>query len=205
MKMEFRCPQCGQVFGTNVDLSLARVRCVRCGLVHTFPRQVVPRAQESSCYQLMPAAVVPGPSPPEKAVPRLSMPQRAHSSRPGWLQYIRPWVFESSHVQGIGACLVALSAADLLMTFTLLRRSELFFESNPIAQWFYSQWNITGMVFFKFSLIGGVILLSEIIERKRPGWGRFILLVGCVGAAFAVFQGGRLYLGDSVPVALEMD
>ena len=45
------------------------------------------------------------------------------------------------------------------------------------------------MVFFKFSIIGGVILLSEIIERKRPGWGRFVLLVGCIGAAYAVFTG----------------
>jgi Domain of unknown function (DUF5658) len=205
MKMEFHCPRCGQAFGTNGDLSPGRARCARCGLAHTIPDENVTRPEESSGYQLEPAAVVPRSSPPEKAGPPPSRTRPAHSSRPRWLQYVQPWVFESSHVQGIGACLVVLSAADLLMTFTLLRRSDLFFESNPVAQWFYSQWNITGMVFFKFSMIGGVILLSEIIERKRPGWGRFILLIGCLGAAFAVFQGGRLYLGDSVPVALEMD
>ncbi len=62
------------------------------------------------------------------------------------------------------------------------------------------------MVFFKFSIIGGVILLSEIIERKRPGWGRFVLMVGCLGAAYAVFQGGRLYLAsENAPMHAELD
>jgi hypothetical protein len=65
---------------------------------------------------------------------------------------------------------------------------------------------MAGMVFFKFSVIGGVILLSEIIERKRPGWGRMVLLVGCIGAVYAVFQGGRLYLAaDDAPMAAELD
>jgi hypothetical protein len=67
------------------------------------------------------------------------------------------------------------------------------------------RWDIAGMVGFKFSLIAGVILLSEIIERKRPGWGRFVLLVGCIGAVYAVFTGGRLYLAPEVPVAAELD
>ena len=122
-----------------------------------------------------------------------------------WLQFLRPWVFETSQVQGIGTWLVILSAADLLMTFMLLRRSQLFLSRTRSRSGSSRTWNITGMVFFKFSIIGGVILLSEIIDAKCPGWGRFVLLVGCVGAAFAVFQGGRLYLADTVPVAVEMD
>jgi hypothetical protein len=91
------------------------------------------------------------------------------------------------------------------MTFALLRKSAVYVESNPIAQWFFARWNMTGMVFFKFSMIAGVILLSEIIERKRPGWGRFVLLVGCIGAAYAVFTGGRLYMAPDVPLAVELD
>jgi hypothetical protein len=109
-------------------------------------------------------------------------------------------------VQGLGTSLIVLSAADLLMTFTLLRKSPLFFESNPFAQWFFVRWNMAGMVFFKFSIIGGVILASEIIERQRPGWGRFVLFIGCVGAAYAIFQGVRLHMGHGmVPLAAELD
>jgi Domain of unknown function (DUF5658) len=205
MKTEFRCPQCGQASGSIEQFSAGRTRCSRCGLVQRIPEAAAAHTVEPGFYQLEPMAVTPGGSPPREPVQRLPVAQRAPTSRLGWLEHIRPWVFETSQVQGIGAWLVILSAADLLMTFTLLRRSDAFFESNPIAQWFYQQWNITGMVFFKFSMIGGVILLSEIIERKRPGWGRFVLLVGCVGAAFAVYQGGRLYLADSVPMTVEMD
>ena len=124
---------------------------------------------------------------------------------PHGFEHVRPWIFETSQVQGIGAWLVALSAADLLMTFVLLRKSPAYFEANPIAQWFFAKWNITGMVFFKFSMIAGVILLSEIIERNRPGWGRFVLWVGCIGAAYAVFTGGRLYMSPDIPMTVEVD
>ncbi len=54
------------------------------------------------------------------------------------------------------------------------------------------------MVFFKFSIIAGVIVASEIIERHRPGWGRFVLLVGCAGAAYAFLQGVRLYMAHGL-------
>jgi hypothetical protein len=98
----------------------------------------------------------------------------------------------------MGTCLVVLSAADLFMTFTLLNASHRFIESNPIAQWFYAKWDMVGMVAFKFSIIGGVILISEIIERHRRGWGRFVLLVGCVGAAYAFLHGLRLYMSHEL-------
>ena len=54
---------------------------------------------------------------------------------------------------------------------------------------------MTGMVLFKFSLIGGVIAVSEFIERRRPGMGQFVLLIGCLGTAYAVYKGFHLYLG----------
>jgi hypothetical protein len=84
--------------------------------------------------------------------------------------------------------------ADLFMTYTLLRTGPHFFESNPVAQWFFARWNMAGMALFKFSVMAGVIALGEIIERHRPGWGRFVLALGCLGAAYAVFTGLRLYL-----------
>lgn len=103
-------------------------------------------------------------------------------------------------MQGIACGLLALSAADLFMTFTLLRTSPAFFESNPVAQWFFARWNIAGMVLFKFSIIAAVIVVSEFIERHRRGYGRFVLLIGCLGAAYAVYTGFNLYMGHDVPI-----
>jgi hypothetical protein len=74
-----------------------------------------------------------------------------------------------------------------------------------VAQWFFARWNIAGMVLFKFSIIGGVIAVSEFIERRRPGWGQFVLLIGCVGAAYAIYQGFNLYLHHDVPSSTGTD
>jgi hypothetical protein len=58
---------------------------------------------------------------------------------------------------------------------------------------------MAGMVIYKFALVGFVIVLSEIIERRRPGWGKFILILGCAGALYAFSQGYRLYHALDVP------
>jgi hypothetical protein len=102
---------------------------------------------------------------------------------------------EESQIQGLAVLLIVLSAADLLMTAALLRASPRFFEGNPVAHWFLARWDILGLVMFKFGILGGVTIVSEFIERRRPGWGRFVLLIGCVGAAYAIYTGLKLYLG----------
>ncbi len=91
--------------------------------------------------------------------------------------------------------LIALSAADVLVTYFLLRRGPAFYESNPVAQWIFLRWNIAGMAVFKFSAVGLVITIGEIVERHRPGWGRALLLVSCVVTAVVVWYGLRLILG----------
>jgi hypothetical protein len=81
------------------------------------------------------------------------------------------------------------------MTYALLRAGRGVYEANPVARWFFARWNMAGMVGFKFAIIAGVIALAELIERRRPGRGKFVLAVGCLGAIYAVAVGLRLYLG----------
>jgi len=88
-----------------------------------------------------------------------------------------------------------LSFADLLTTYLLLRTGSQFYEANPVALWFFRRWNILGMTLFKFSLVGLVIALSEVIERSRPGWGRILLLAACGATGYVVVRGLRLYVG----------
>ena len=42
---------------------------------------------------------------------------------------------------------------------------------------------------------GAGAFLGEIIERRRPVWGRFVPLVGCAAAPAVVWHGLRLYAG----------
>ena len=108
---------------------------------------------------------------------------------------IRESALGTSQLQELSLCLIALSIADIIMTFTLLRTGPAYYESNPVAGWFFARWNKTGMVVFKFAAIAGAIALGEIIERRRPGMGKLVLLVGCAAAAAVVWHSLRLYLG----------
>lgn len=94
--------------------------------------------------------------------------------------------------------LVALGTLDLLLTYALLRRGAHFYESNPVARWWFERWNIAGMTAFKFLVMGGVVALCEFAERRRPGYGRAVLWLGCVVTASVVAYSVRLLLRETV-------
>jgi hypothetical protein len=91
--------------------------------------------------------------------------------------------------------LIALSAADLLVTYALLQRHPSFYESNPVARWFFLRWDIAGMTLFKFCAISLAIAIGDYVERRRTGWGRGLLVLCCLITAAVVFHGLRLLLG----------
>jgi Domain of unknown function (DUF5658) len=102
---------------------------------------------------------------------------------------------ESSLVGWESLGLIVLSLADLLVTYTLLRRGPAFYESNPVAQWFFARWNIAGMALFKLGTMGFVIVIAEIVERRRQAWGRGLLLASCLATAAVAAYGLRVLLG----------
>ncbi len=101
---------------------------------------------------------------------------------------------EESRLANETMLLILMSAADLLMTYTLLRQGGHFYESNPVALWFFNRWNIAGMAAYKFGMVAFIVVLSETIERHRPGWGRAIILLGCLTALVAAIHGLRLLI-----------
>ena len=88
---------------------------------------------------------------------------------------------------------LVLSAADLFLTHALLRRGVHFYESNPLANWSLRAFNVPGLVGFKFGIIAGVVVLCEVIERSRPGWGRKVLWVGIVAVGGVVLYSLSLW------------
>ena len=198
MSITIRCSACSREFPAPRALVGKRVRCRACGHIQRACA-IEPAALESSVYPVAPELPA-----PHSVTTAHSAPPLRNSRRRRWRDVRQHWLFQDSQVEGIACGLLALSAADLFMTFTLLRTSPAFFESNPLAQWFYAKWNMAGMVTFKFSMIAAVIAVSEFIERRRPGWGRLVLLVGCVGAAYAIYKGFNLFInhtGDAPPEA----
>ena len=210
MVLKFRCARCGQPLFIAGDMLSKQGTCPACRNVQQIPGASQPVPAEQSEHEMAgrEASVY------ELAAPPLDPPRR----RP-WmtravmgkgvgtdsvLGLIRESVLGTSRLQDLSLCLVGLSIADIVMTFILLRNSHAYYESNPVAGWFFARWNMTGMVVFKFAAIAGAIALVEMIERRRPGMGKLVLLIGCTASATVVWHSLRLYLGvPGLPVGGE--
>lgn len=91
---------------------------------------------------------------------------------------------------------VVLSAADLLITYFLLHQDHdnlRFVESNPVARFFLDRWGISGMIYFKFSMVAFVCLVTQIIARWRPVTARLVLWFAIVVMIYVVVYSARLY------------
>jgi hypothetical protein len=192
------CARCGRAYALDGDLAGRRIRCGACGYVQEIPEPLdgpAPDADSST------DSILSGPvGAPAEGRPTTRRPWAGLDSR-----RLRAFTREESRLQGLSVCLLILSAADLLMTFALFRSSPTFYESNPLARWVFLRWDMAGMVFFKFSLIAFAIALGEVIERRRPRWGKAVLVVGCIAACYAFTHGLRLYLGFGGQLAGESD
>lgn len=111
---------------------------------------------------------------------------RRSAEREGW--HRRSVLLESEV-----SWLLLLSVMDIFCTWTLLQRGPHFVESNPVAAWFFHRFNVRGLVAYKFLLIAAVVVIAELVERVKPGRGRFVLRIGIIGAAAVVLYSG--YLG----------
>ena len=81
------------------------------------------------------------------------------------------------------------------MTFALLRISPHFYESNPVAMWFFRALEHRRDDCLEVRAVALAIAIGELVERRRPGWGKAVLLIGCLATAAVVAHGPRLYLG----------
>lgn len=177
MNITWTCARCGQVYSVDPARAGRKLGCRACGFVGVLPVKSDVSEQ-----------------PPVRPHPQ------KRTRRPRRFATLRALVLEPSAVQGLSVLLLLLSAIDLFVTYGLLRASSRYYESNPVANWFFQRWNIAGMALFKFGMMGCVIAVSEIVERRRPGYGKFALAVGCAATVFAIWQGAKLLWGQPLAV-----
>lgn len=75
---------------------------------------------------------------------------------------------------------ILLNLCDIVATLALLRRNTGFVESNPVARWFFHGWGITGMVYFKLSMVALVVTIAQVVARKNEPLARALLVFGCI-------------------------
>lgn len=107
--------------------------------------------------------------------------------------WVRAFTLETSRLQWLILLFLLVSIADLVMTYWLLSYSPNFYESNPLANWFFKNWNVAGMTFFKFGVVAFVVVISEYVERHRVGAGKFVLIIGTVVTAAVVVYSYHLF------------
>lgn len=88
---------------------------------------------------------------------------------------------------------VLVSALDVFMTYLLLRRPD-FTEGNPIALYFLRHWGVKGMVYFKFVMVAVVVLIAQVIARKKVETARQLLNLAALVVAGVVVYSLILYL-----------
>ena len=81
---------------------------------------------------------------------------------------------------------------DILCTYLLLWAGG-HRESNPAADYFLARYGVKGLVWFKMALAAFVCVLAQLIARKKPKLGRFVLLLGtAVTGAVVVYSVGLI-------------
>jgi hypothetical protein len=211
MNLAIPCVNCGRVFTVVEQFSGRKIRCQACGQIQrlpTFPTRHTDGDQllAPDVYPLtpeLPAAMSVGTPGTLDSIRNERAATACTSHSTDWRRLVRASIGEASLLESESLGLIALSVADVLLTYALLRRGPAFYESNPVAQWFFLRWNIAGMAVFKFSAMGLVVVIGEIVERHRPRWGRALLLVSCLATAVVVGYGLRLLLGhedDGAPL-----
>lgn len=73
-----------------------------------------------------------------------------------------------------------LAAGDVMLTWFILERRG-GTEVNPIADVVIKSWGLWGAIGFKFSLVLFVIIVCEVIGRRKPSRADFL-----IGTAIAV-------------------
>ena len=107
-----------------------------------------------------------------------------------------PFPCTAKLLSGLLLAFLFLNAADLFLTWKLLRGSDgRFLESNPVAAWSLARYGWLGMTALKLGSVTAVVGLAWVLARNRPQVARLILGFGCGAVSTAVMQ--SVLLGTS--------
>jgi hypothetical protein len=96
----------------------------------------------------------------------------------GWLS-LPEMRFQNAYVW-----FVFFSALDIMLTWAILRRGGR--EVNPIANEIIEMWGLAGAIIFKFSLTVLVVIVCEVVARKRHEMAQRLAFAAVIISAMPV-------------------
>ena len=79
---------------------------------------------------------------------------------------------------------IFVSSMDIMLTWLILSRGGS--EVNPVADIVIKAWGLPGAIGFKFALTLFVIIICEVVGRKRDLTGRILIVFGILVSGFPV-------------------
>jgi hypothetical protein len=111
-------------------------------------------------------------------------PRGSQRPRPAWRRFLRqPALYPTLYTW-----YVFVSALDILFTWRILHANGT--EVNVLADWIINQQDIKGLAVFKFLTVAVVILICEVVGRRRYETGAKLARWAVALSAFPVVVGG---------------
>src|ERR1700679_1299045 len=125
MDFALRCVRCGRIFKVPRQLTGRKIRCQSCGQVQRIRRfPTTPVNEQAAVYPLAsePPIVTPAPPPPrrEDLARESRLKTAGKHRRTHWHHAVWASIGQASLLEFESLGLVALSAADVLVTYVLL-------------------------------------------------------------------------------------
>jgi hypothetical protein len=95
-----------------------------------------------------------------------------------------------------------VSVLDVLMTCLLLEDltgvtgRTIFYESNPVARYFFNGWGLGGIIYFKFGMVAFIEIIAHVIAIKKVPVGRRLLDFGTLIVSVVVIYSMLLLLSN---------
>jgi hypothetical protein len=103
-------------------------------------------------------------------------------------------------LQRESALFLLVSVLDVMMTYLMLSDvpepdgRAMFYESNPVARWFFEGWGLSGIVIFKFTMVAVVEVIAQVVALRQLQMGRRLLEFGTLIVALVVLYSMYLLL-----------
>ncbi len=107
--------------------------------------------------------------------------------KPDWKRLLGELQFQSET-----SMFILVNVLDIFLTHQLLSRGGL--EVNPIANFFFKNWDIRGMIAFKLAIVLAVCLIAQIVALYKPKTARLLLNTGSILVGAVVLYSANLLI-----------
>ena len=134
-------------------------------------------------------------TPTEKAKPKR---KRKQANPPEAKSSVKHLLTGKLPLQDQTTYFILVNALDIFLTYLHLRSGNV--EANPIANFFFKNWNIVGMIVFKLSIVAAVCVIAQVVALSSLKKASRLLNFGTLVFICIVIYSIWLLAGNRAPV-----